>query len=131
MDRIPDWTIIYHDFTTYSSDDGGPEESPSKGVLAIVIRDDTVDYRVMSSGGPYYYTADGWGFYWWENDQWFAGDLFGLMQYHRDPGWHIHREGRTVTKEKWDQLWEKIRKDFGSKHTRWPNESGYKERWGK
>jgi hypothetical protein len=57
---IPDWTIFYHDGSTFSSDDGEPQDTPGLGVLAIVIADDAVGYRVVQGGaGPPVYWDDG------------------------------------------------------------------------
>jgi hypothetical protein len=116
--KLPNWTIIFHDFSTFSSDEGGPDQAPGKGVLAIVIKDETVGYRVMHGGGPHF----GHGFYWWEQDRWFVGDQRGVIQYLNEPGWKVVRLGRTVLKSEWDAMWKQIEMDFGPKSSYWPYE---------
>lgn len=115
---IPDWTIYYHDLSTFSSDDGGPEESPGVGVLAVVVKDAVVDYRVVHGGGPHF----GQGFYWWDDGTWYVGDQWGLAQYLNEPGWKIVRFGQTVLNDRWAELWEKIESEIGVKSSRWHGE---------
>lgn len=118
VNPVADWTIHYAGGLTFSSEQGGPEESPGLGVLAVVIPDDTTGYRVMHGGGPHY----GQGTYWWEKGQWFIGDVFGMTQYLAEPGWKIIRLGRTVTKDAWAQLWQRIEEAHGKKSSWWPRE---------
>ena len=115
---IPKWTIVYDDLSTFDSSQGGPEQSPGGGVLAIIHSDDTTSYRVMHGGGPHF----GHGFYWWESEQWFIGDISGLQMYLADPGWKVVRFGRTVTKEQWQAMWDFIDRAYGVKSSHWTKE---------
>jgi hypothetical protein len=114
---VNDWCIIYDDLSTFDSSQGGPEESPGGGVLAIVRRDETVDYKVMHGGGHF-----DLGYYWWQDDQWFLGSVSGMQMYLMEPGWKVVRFGRTVTQERWHEMWDLIEDMFGTKASWWPNE---------
>ena len=115
---MPDWIIYYIGNKTFSSLDGGPEEAPGDGCLAIAQLDTTVGYRIMHGGGPHY----NFGFYWWEKDCWFVGNREGLMQYQRDPGWKKVILGRTVIHNEWLEVLGRIEAVFGPKTSYWPNE---------
>jgi hypothetical protein len=109
------YRIYYAGQSTY---EGDPEMAPGDGVLAIVQPDETTDYRVTHGGGPHY----GHGFYWWEKGEWFIGDIYGVMQYLAEPGWKKVLLGRTVLKDEWRALWQRIKADFGLKSSYWPRE---------
>ncbi len=112
------WCIYYVGGETFSNLDGGPEMAPGINCLGIVQLDDTVDYRVIHGGGPYY----GHGFYWWEQDQWFIGNKEGLMQYQCEPGWQKVILGRAVTDVEWRKVLERVEADFGPKASYWYRE---------
>jgi hypothetical protein len=64
----------------------------------------------------------GHGFYWWQDNEWFIGDAWGIQQYLNEPGWKVVRFGRTVTKEQWVNTLDFIKQTFGSKASYWPRE---------
>lgn len=67
------WTIIYDGGDTFSDTDGDWQDAPSRGVLVIVIEDETVGRQL----------AWGFDFYWWFPGQAgpSGGDLFGMRDY--------------------------------------------------
>lgn len=71
-----DWRIYYTDGSTFSSDDGVPEEAPGWGVVVI----------------PQYH------------DGWWGHDLAGLLDCLARPGPNIVMHGRTVSKEDWQRF---------------------------
>lgn len=84
-----EWKIFYDDFSTFSSVDGPPEESPALGVQAIVMPDSEVG-RTVDAKREYY---------WWIDDRWDGGDIFGLFDYLSRPGFKVVRFGRSMTNE--------------------------------
>ena len=81
------WRIYYDDGTTFSSADGPAEESPALGVQAIVQPDSEVG-RTVDAKREYY---------WWIDDRWDGGDIFGLFDYLARPGVKVVRFGRSMT----------------------------------
>lgn len=76
------WTIFYADREPFSATDGSPYDAPSRGVLAVL----DVYAQVMS----------GFDFYWWEDQEWLGGDIFGLWDHLASPGPKTVKFGRTV-----------------------------------
>ena len=71
-----DWRIYYCDGSTFDSDQGEPAEAPAFGVLAIVQRDSTPEPANVGR-----FVRNGWDWYYWQPEarEWWAGDLFGLL----------------------------------------------------
>ncbi len=87
------WLIVYHDTATFSDSDGDPWDAPGWGVTVIAQTNGT---NILKGGE---------GYYWWDHDQWFSGDLMGLFQYLAEPG-----DGKAVVFGKWidrDQYYER------------------------
>ncbi len=79
------WRIYYGDGRTFSADDGGPQDAPALNVQAIAQDEQLTGWRLC-------YRRD---FYWWD-DGWCAGDLFGLFDYLARPGWKRVLFGRSI-----------------------------------
>ena len=62
------WIIYYDDGSTYSSDDGPPEDAPVDGVQVIM--------QALSDGGRR--IVQGGDYYWWLGDEWASGALVDL-----------------------------------------------------
>lgn len=97
------WRIYYSDGSTYSSTEGSPHESPSEGFICAVGYDET-DTR---------YIMHGWDFYCYdkESQQWWGCDRLGLHDRLRRNVMYAYKEGRTVTKTKYQELMDKAHTD--------------------
>ncbi len=67
------WQIIYADGTTFSDQDGNPEDAPGWGVLAVAQKDELVNAQIHH-GSDFYCYAEQFG-------GWAGLDYFGLAQY--------------------------------------------------
>lgn len=94
------WTIIYSDGTTFSSEQGSPEEAPPFGVICIPQPDPDNGRNIMHGWDWYYYNdVEGNGPMWW------GCDLQGLLDrlLHRLPVKAV-LQGRTVSNDVWVDL---------------------------
>ncbi len=63
------WKIWYDDGTTFSSDDGSPEDAPVDGILAILEK--RSDNTIMNhQNNEYYY---------WTGENWVSGELASML----------------------------------------------------
>ena len=62
------WKIFYDDGSSFSNEDGEPEDAP--GVGAVVIADSVANY-----------TAHRWDWYYWRpsKGEWWGADIHGLL----------------------------------------------------
>lgn len=86
------WRIYYAGGGTFSDEDGDISAAPALGVQAIVKRDsadhiDNVGRRVLDR-------AD---YYWWQDSEWYGGDILGLFDYLQRPGWKKVLFGRSIS----------------------------------
>jgi hypothetical protein len=89
-----EWQIFYDDDSTFSSEDGGPEAAPCRGVIAIVCRDPGAGFLVCSR----------FDFYHWREDGWYGGEFVGLIDYLFEPGWKTVKFGRTIDNQKFQEI---------------------------
>ncbi len=73
------YTIWYADETTYSSDDGAPDDAPVDGVLAVNER--RVDNRILTHQGHEYY--------YWNGENWVSGHIASLEKWLHLPPPHL------------------------------------------
>jgi hypothetical protein len=85
------WRIYYDDGSTFSDEDGGPDEAPALGVQIITVADSSLDPD--NTGRRVW---DGRDYYWWTDSEWVGGDLFGFYDYLARPGWKRVLFGRTI-----------------------------------
>lgn len=116
MDRKLIWAVYYDtgsEFDVITNLDMEPGDLPGGNVLAVVQVDDLTDYTILTG-------ADilGQGFYWWDQGQWFIGDVWGLTQYVLEPGWQKILLGRTMPQGKWERFLAFMKKDWGEKFSR-------------
>lgn len=88
-----EWRIFYDDGSTFSDEDGTPEQAPARGVIAIVCRDPVARWVVCSR----------FDYYVWRGE-WFGVDIFGLFDYLVDPGWKGVTFGRTIANEEFRKI---------------------------
>lgn len=93
------WKIYYDDGTTYTGD---PFLAPALGVL-IVVHPDPEHGRYFRFNHDYY---------WFENNRWEGGDLFGLYDYLMRPGCKKVIFGRIVTNERFGEVYNQAMLDM-------------------
>jgi hypothetical protein len=89
------WVIFYDDGTTFSDEDGGPEQAPGLGVVCIACR--------ASNGTPHKFD---WYYWHSKHGQWWGADIHGLLyQLCSDRGGHIRavKQGAMVTTEEYQR----------------------------
>lgn len=69
------WRIYYGDGSTFSHEDGPPSAAPPLNVQVISYASAVIAQEV---GVELLFGKD---YYWFEHDEWFGGDLFGLFDY--------------------------------------------------
>jgi hypothetical protein len=97
------WVIEYVDGSTFSNEDGDPQDAPGGGVAAIAQEDDWVGYLVHQ-GTPYYLFAEEYG-------GWAGADSAGHAQYCMRPGLKIIKLGETMSTNRWKALIERLNRD--------------------
>jgi hypothetical protein len=78
------WRFYYGDESTFSNEDGSPEEAPGSDVQ-IIIQEDPENGRYFQSGSDYYV---------WRDDRWWGVDIFGLFDFLVDNS--LVKFGRTI-----------------------------------
>jgi len=66
-----DWRIYYGDGSTFSSEDGAPDDAPALDIQAIAVAQE------YERG----YVVKGFDYYWYEDGEWYGGEIFGLFDY--------------------------------------------------
>jgi hypothetical protein len=79
------WRIYYGDGSTFSSEDGEPQNAPCRNVICIVEANDDLGRYIV-------HRRD---YYWW-SEAWYGGDIFGLFDYLSDAGYKVVKFGRTL-----------------------------------
>lgn len=83
-----DWIIYYEDGTSFTSEQGNPEDAPRLGVLVVANKD-------VEVGKVLHHRAD---FYIWR-EEWLPADKFGIMDYLLMPGsYKVVLWGRMTTR---------------------------------
>lgn len=84
---MSEWIVWYDDGSSFSSEEGGPEDAPRFGVICIAVRS-AEHGRIIWVGHDYY---------WWTEEGWASGDAEGLCDYLDQPGSiKIRLKGRSV-----------------------------------
>lgn len=105
------WTVFYADGSTFSNEDGPPEDAPCTGVLAVCYFN--IDNRREIGASKDYYWYDETPIYQdIKSGSWFAGDVTGFYQYMFRPGKKIVKFGAIVHDMIWRRELEKITKEF-------------------
>lgn len=60
MQAVKGWRIWYDDETTFSSEDGSPEDAPVDGVLIIIEYFDDGTKRITQGMDYLYWNGEGW-----------------------------------------------------------------------
>jgi hypothetical protein len=82
------WRLYYGDGSTFDASCGLPSAAPPMNLQAIAqVADIDIGRRTVS----------GYDYYWFEDGQWFGGDLFGLFDYLQRSG--AVKFGRMIRRE--------------------------------
>ena len=98
------WKIWYADESTFSSDDGNPEDAPGLGVVVIGQEWDESGKRCFQAGTEIARNINGYDWYIVRDGYWFATNLVGLTQYFAEPGFKVVKVGQWVAPERYDRL---------------------------
>ena len=90
----PRWRIYYGDGDTFDSSQGDPKDAPAFNVQACVSRDIS-PHRER-------FVAHKFDYYWFEDGEWFGGDIFGLFDYLARSG--MVKFGRTISNDQFDRV---------------------------
>lgn len=90
------WRIYYDDGSAFDSTQGEPHEAPPEGFICAIGYDERGQRYIMH----------GWDFYQWDQEgaQWWGMDVFGLHDRLRRNLVYAYKEGRTVTRAKWEEI---------------------------
>ena len=87
------WMIFYGDGSTFCHEDGSPSDAPAYGVICIVqdaLRPSQVLHQV--------------DFYWWRDDRWTGGDIFGFIDQAANFGATWVKQGRTIRSDDYQEI---------------------------
>lgn len=97
------WKIFYGDSTTFTDEDGRPEDAPCRNVQAIIQPAFRVGKAVCRQDDYYIYSESMGG--------WQGVDKFGLYDYLSEPGVKIVKFGRTINSEEYSKLMVLVKED--------------------
>jgi len=102
------WRIFYSDGSTFSHDEGAPEDAPAFGIVCIVQPDPDRGRNIMH-GWDWYYFNDGEG----RAPMWWGCDVHGLHDrlLHRLPVRAVCL-GRTVANNVWQEMMHRADAEF-------------------
>ena len=79
------WIVYYADGSSFTNEDGPPENAPRDGVQAVAIANDKIGKALWHGG-----TSENFAFYCWhgalDDGEWVPHDQHGLIEYLRQPG---------------------------------------------
>ena len=93
------WRVYYGDGSTFSNEQGGPENAPTTNVICIAYYDEDNRRKICHSND-----------YYWFDGYWHGGDTFGLWDYLARGGFCVVKFGRSVS----DTMWHKMMGMAGS-----------------
>lgn len=97
------WKIYYVDGSTFSNQDGSPEDAPGWGVVAVIQEDDVTGVQVHHQHDFYCFAFEFGG--------WYALDYFGFAQYASRPGLKIVKLGDVMPTHKYRELMASLHDD--------------------
>ncbi len=97
------WCIWYQDGTTFSSDDGEPQDVPGSGIV-VIAQDGGNHDTPYATAGEQWRTVFGYDWYIFDKNRWFSTNMVGLVQYVTEPGCKIVKVGRWVPHELYEKL---------------------------
>lgn len=93
------WRLYYGDGTTFSNQDGTPDEAPGCNVMCAASYDGDNRRKMAGSADYYVFEAD-----MSPDGRWLGVDLFGLWDYLARPGWKAVKFGRMIGDEQYRRV---------------------------
>lgn len=106
-----DWAIYYGDDSVCTSQDYTPDRVPARNVQVITIAD--VNHGWLTQTGSDYYVWDDRD----NGHRWWGVDIFGLYDYLIEPGYKRVLFGRTVTSNRFDEIFRRANGDMQANKT--------------
>lgn len=109
------WAVYYDDGSSFTSDDGPPEEAPRDGVQVVAIAD-------IDAGKQLWHSSD---YYCWQDGEWVPRNAAGLHDYLRQPGKEkIVLQGRGIAHRRFVEIYRLAEADnrLGAKTARYARE---------
>lgn len=105
---MPKWTLWYSDGSTFTSQEGKPEDSPPWGVVLITQEVENMD--MLAYQKDYFLYRTDW-------EQWIEVDNFGLMDHmiHNAHNISCVRGGRWMPTNEWKALQKRAAVDLRGK----------------
>ena len=95
------WRIYYDDRAPADDSGYAPDQVSRRGVQCIV-------QPHPGAGSEILRLAD---YYWWENDRWWRGDMFGLYDYLCREHWSAVCFGRTIDPLRHEEIYRQAKSD--------------------
>jgi hypothetical protein len=89
------WKLYYGDGSTFSNLDGPPSAAPPCNLQALAQQSDIAIGRK---------TVSHYDFYWWDDGEWFGGDLYGLFDYLQRQSPSIVKFGRALPRLQFEAI---------------------------
>lgn len=114
MNTDIEWKVYYGDDSVQSNLTIDPEDLPGRNIVCIVNKHPDVGKQIVTRHD-----------YYWLDELWSGGDIFGLYDYLLSPGWKKVLFGRTILTERYEDIVRKalLDKDFPDKSARLPEEN--------
>lgn len=98
-----DWKIWYADRSTFTSEDGKPEDAPGLDVQIIVSACERVGRRLLNRHDYYWFNV--------EHGEWRGGEIFDLWNYLHRPGIKIPKFGSLMLLEEFNAIYQLAKDD--------------------
>lgn len=95
------WIIYYDDETSFSSEDGGPEDAPREGVQVVVCKG-------TKTGKLPWHSEE---FYCWQEDTWVPHDQRGVWKYLATEKWPIVLQTYAISPARFGKIFQDAAED--------------------
>ena len=109
-----DWKVYYGDGSTLSNEQVEAENLPGRNIVCIINRHLDVGRQIVTRHD-----------YYWFDEVWSGGDVFGLYDYLLIPGWKKVLFGRTLRTDQYEKILSSafLDSDFPIKSAKLPGEN--------
>lgn len=97
------WTVFYHDGSTFSDEDGGPDEAPAVGVIAIVQYNRATGYQILADD-DYFVWKETVESNYPDSGKWYNATADALWFYLSRPGWKRVLFGEYIDDEAYNTI---------------------------
>ena len=109
------WRLYYENGSTYGDGDGEVWHAPKSGAQAVAVYDPAVGYVVLKGSDFYCYDAT------WSCPVWRNMDVWGFMEYMREPGPRLVVFGKWMGNHEYQALTTRIYAELGDRQ-RYPHD---------